>query len=278
MERPIWAGVRAIVLAVTALFLLPLQAQAERDWEFSVGGFGGKAFNSNESVKFNFGQGSGATTGTAYGVNLNDSSAFGAKITAWYLPRQYKWQPQIGLELDYTKFTADLDPQTAGEGGTSLTPGMQVVSATFTTPQDISVNILAANLLFRYPIWATPELPQGRFYPYVGAGLGVQRAHLSVSAISYQETSYSPEVQGIFGLKIFIFRNFALFGEYKRTTGWNTFNYNGAGAPPGYSARFTVASNLVVGGIALHFQTVLTGKKDRFSAGSSLPVLRASCN
>jgi hypothetical protein len=90
---------------------------------------------------------------------LNDSSAFGAKITAWYLPRQYKWQPQIGLELDYTKFTADLDPQTAGAGGTSLTPGMQVVSVTFTTPQDISVNILAENLLFRYPIWATPELP-----------------------------------------------------------------------------------------------------------------------
>jgi hypothetical protein len=36
MERPTWAGVRAIFLAVTALFLLPLQAQAERNWEFSV--------------------------------------------------------------------------------------------------------------------------------------------------------------------------------------------------------------------------------------------------
>ncbi len=58
MERPTWAGVRAIVLAVTALFLLPLQAQAERDWEFSVGAFGGKAFHSNEDVKIQFwGQG-----------------------------------------------------------------------------------------------------------------------------------------------------------------------------------------------------------------------------
>jgi hypothetical protein len=103
MEQSTRAGVRAIVLAVTVLFVLPLQAQAERDWEFSVGGFGGKAFNSNEDVKFNFGQGSGFTTGTAHGVNLNDSSAFGAKITAWYLPRQYKWQPQIGLELDYKR-------------------------------------------------------------------------------------------------------------------------------------------------------------------------------
>ena len=51
MEQPTWAGVRAIVLAVMALFLLPLQAQAERDWEFSAGVFGGKAFHSNASMK-----------------------------------------------------------------------------------------------------------------------------------------------------------------------------------------------------------------------------------
>ena len=87
MEQPTWAGVRAIVLAVTALFLLPLQAQAERDWEFSVGAFGGKAFHSNEDAKFNAGAGTGFGPGTAYGVNLNDSPTFGAKITAWYLPR-----------------------------------------------------------------------------------------------------------------------------------------------------------------------------------------------
>jgi hypothetical protein len=253
MERLTWAGVRAIVLAVTALFLLPLQAQAERNWEFSVGAFGGKAFNSNEDVKINFGEGSGATTGTAHGVNLNDSLTFGAKVTAWYLPRQYNWQPQIGLELDYTKFTADLDPQTVGGTGTSLTPGMEIVAVTVNSHQDFSVNVLAANLLFRYPIWATPELPQGRFYPYIGVGIGVERAHTSVPIISHQETSYSPALQGMVGLKFFIFRNFALFGEWKRTTGWHTFTYDGAGAPPGYSERWTIASNLVVGGIAIHF-------------------------
>ena len=253
MEQPNWADMRAIVLAVTALFLLPLQAQAERNWEFSVGAFGGKAFNSNEDVKINFGEGSGFTTGTAHGVNLNDSPTFGAKITAWYLPRRYNWQPQIGLELDYTKFTADLDPQTAGASGTSLTPGFELVSVTFGFPQDISVNVLAANLLFRYPIWATPELPQGRFYPYIGAGVGVQRAHLSVPILSHQETSYSPAIQGMVGLKFFIFRNFALFGEWKRTTGWHTFTFDDAGFPPGFSEKFTIASNLVVGGIALHF-------------------------
>ncbi len=49
MEQPTWAGVRATVLAVTALLLLPLQAQAERDWEFSVGVFGGKAYHSTKT-------------------------------------------------------------------------------------------------------------------------------------------------------------------------------------------------------------------------------------
>lgn len=199
-------------MAVTALLLLPLQAQAERNWEFSVGAFGGKAFNSNKDVKFNF-EGTGFTTGTANGVNLNDSPTFGAKITAWYLPRQYKWQPQIGLELDYTKFTADLDPQTAGASGPSLTPGFVLGSVAFTTPQDISVNVLEANLLFRYPIWGTPELPQDRFYPYIGAGLGVQRARLSVPILSHQETSYSPAIQGTVGLKFFIFRNLLSSGN-----------------------------------------------------------------
>ena len=49
------AAVRTIVLAVTVLFFLPLQAQAERNWEFSVGAFGGKAFHSNEGLKINTG-------------------------------------------------------------------------------------------------------------------------------------------------------------------------------------------------------------------------------
>ena len=118
-------------------------------------------------------------------------------------------------------------------------------------PQDFSVNVLAANLLFRYPIWATPEMPQGRWYPYVGAGLGVQRATLTVSG--FQETSYSPAVQGLVGLKFFLINNVAIFAEIKRTTGWNKFDFEGAGAPPGFFEKYTITSNHIVAGVALHF-------------------------
>ena len=119
------------------------------------------------------------------------------------------------------------------------------------TPIDFSVNVLAANLLFRYPIWATPEMPQGRWYPYVGAGLGAQRATLSTSG--FQETSYSPAVQGLIGAKFFLVKNLAIFAEIKRTTGWNKFEYEGAGAPPGYFEKYTISSNHLVVGVALHF-------------------------
>jgi hypothetical protein len=76
MEEPTWPSVRAIVLAVTALFLLPLQAQAERDWEFSVGAFGGKDFHSNEDMKINSGDNGNPVHGTVYGVTLNDPGTF----------------------------------------------------------------------------------------------------------------------------------------------------------------------------------------------------------
>jgi hypothetical protein len=253
-----WASVHAIVLAVTALLLVPLQAQAERDWEFSVSAFGGKALHSNESVKVSQGPviengiviGS-YSNGTANDVNLNDAPTFGGKLTAWHLPRQYKWQPQVGFELDWTRFTADLDPQTASATGTVSTPGFELGNITFVNHQDFSVNVLAANLLFRYPIGATPEMPQGRWYPYVGGGLGVQRAALTRAG--FEETSYSPAVQGLVGVKFFLIRNLAIFGEVKRTTGWNKFDFEGAGAPPGYFEKYTISSNHFVAGVALHF-------------------------
>ncbi len=69
MAQLTWAGGRAIILAVTALFLLPLQAQAERDWEFSVGAFGGEAFHSNEDLKINSGDHGGSPFMERYTVS-----------------------------------------------------------------------------------------------------------------------------------------------------------------------------------------------------------------
>ena len=126
-----WAGVQAIVLAITALFLLPLQAQAERNWEFSVGWFGGEAFHSNQDMKINSGDNGDPFHGTVHGVTLNDSGTFRGKLTAWYLPRKYNWQPQVGFKLDFTRFTADLHPQLRGADGTVTTPAFSLDQSVF---------------------------------------------------------------------------------------------------------------------------------------------------
>jgi hypothetical protein len=252
MEQPTWAGVRAIVLAVTALFLLPLQAQAERDWEFSVGAFGGKAFHSNEDLKLNMGNISDPWHGTVHGVTLNDSGTFGGKLTAWYLPKKYNWQPQVGLELDFTRFTADRHPQLRGADGTVSTPGFQLGAVDIGFVSDLSVNTLAANLLFRYPVWSTPDLPQGRIAPYVGFGGGVQRAVLSLQVVPYREVDYAPAGQVLVGMKFFIMRNLAVFGEYKRIWSSHDFTYSGV-FPPGFEEKWSVVTNILAGGVSLHF-------------------------
>ena len=252
MAQLTWAGGRAIILAVTALFLLPLQAQAERDWEFSVGAFGGGAFHSNEDLKINYGDPGFPVHGTVHGVTLNDSGTFGGKLTAWYLPRKYNWQPQVGFELDFTRFTADMDPQLRGADGTFPTPGFQLGSVQFNDVRDLSVNTLAANLMFRYPIWSTPDLPQGRIAPYVGIGVGAQRAVLSLQAVPYREVDYAPAGQLLVGMKFFVMKNLAIFGEYKRIWSSHDFTYSGV-QPPGYEETWSVVTNILAGGVSIHF-------------------------
>lgn len=253
MEQPTWAGVRVIVLAVTALFLLPLQAQAERNWEFSVGAFGGKAFHSDQNMDFNLGNyGGPAGHGTVHGVTLNDSGTFGGKLTAWYLPRKYNWQPQVGLELDFTRFTADRHPQLRGAEGTIAIPGMEIVGFNLDWVQDLSVNTLAANLLFRYPIWSTPDLPGGRIAPYVGIGVGAQRAVMSLQIVPYREVSYAPAGQVLVGMKFYVMKNLAVFGEYKRI--WSSHDFvDPAFFVPGFEEKYSIGTNVLAGGVSLHF-------------------------
>jgi hypothetical protein len=236
------------------LFLLPLQAQAERDWEFSVGGFGGEAYHSNEDIKINSGDTAVPFNGTVHGVQLNDSGTFGGKLTAWYLPGKYNWQPQVGVELDFTRFTADLHPQTQGMDGRVAIPGFQLGSYTFGFVRDVSVNTLAANLLFRYPIWSTQDLPQGRIAPYVGIGVGVQRAVLSLQVVPYREVVYAPAGQVLVGMNFFVTKYLAVFGEFKRIWSSHDFTYSGSGIkPPGYMETWSLATNIVAGGVAVDF-------------------------
>lgn len=229
-------------------------AAAERNWEFSIGGYGGWAFHGDTTFQvnqlINVSMGGIVEPVDAKGTNLRfeDSGTFGAKLTAWHLPKKYSWQPQIGFEIDWTRFTADVpDGQILPAFGTFQTTGTPVGIIGPLTRREFAVNNMSFNLLFRYPIWATEDLPQGRWYPYIGIGGGAQRARLSRQG--YEETSTSPSIQALGGVKFFVVKYLAVFGEAKWTQGWHTFKYE----TDFYWERYSISTIHLVGGVALHF-------------------------
>jgi len=83
-------------LAITCLLVAATPAAAERNWEFSLGGYGGWAFHGDTTFQAN--QLINVSTGLVEpvdgkGTNLRfeDAGIFGAKLTAWHLPRKYNW-------------------------------------------------------------------------------------------------------------------------------------------------------------------------------------------
>lgn len=248
MRRALLKGLAAACLLVSAT-----PADAERNWEFSIGGYGGWAFHGDTTLQFN--QGTNLSTlqvepvdAKATNVRFEDNTTFGAKLTAWHLPRKYSWQPQIGLEIDWTRFTADIPVGQVVPGfGTFLSTGTPIGFVVLGVAPEFAVDNMAINLLFRYPVWATEGMPQGRWYPYVGIGGGAQRARLSRQG--YEETSYSPSVQALTGLKFFVIKHLAVFGEAKWTQGWHTFKYE----TDSYWERYSISTIHLVGGVAVHF-------------------------
>jgi hypothetical protein len=149
----------------------------EGDWELSIAGPAGKAFHSNSDRKIESEDISNPFHCTLTGVNLNDSGVWRAKVSACSLPRQNNWQPQVGLELNFSRFTADMYSQTPGATGTVGTPGFQFAAMTVLSGRDVSVYNLTANLMFRCPLWATPELRRGRHWRATSRS-GDRRVHV----------------------------------------------------------------------------------------------------
>jgi hypothetical protein len=248
MRQTLWCGLLAL-----CFWTVTTPAAAERNWEFSIGGFGGWAFHGDTTFQNN--QLLNLSTGIvepvdAKGTNLRfeDAGTFGAKLSAWHLPRKYNWQPQIGLEIDWTRFTADVPGgQVIPASGTFQSTGTPVGFIVFNVTPEFAVDNMALNLLFRYPIWATEDMPQGRWYPYIGIGGGAQRARLS--RLGFEETSTSPSIQALGGIKFFVIKYLAVFGEAKWTQGWHTFKYE----TDFYWERYSISTIHLVGGVALHF-------------------------
>ncbi|MGE0470700.1 MAG: hypothetical protein AB7L09_15310 [Nitrospira sp.] len=173
-------------LAVSCMLISTVPAAAERSWELSIGGYGGWAFHGDTTFQAN--QLINVSTGfvepvDGKGTNLRfeDAGTLGAKLSAWHLPRKYRWQPQIGLEIDWTRFIADVPGGQVIPGfGTFLTSGTPLGLIGPISRREFAVDNIAFNLLFGIrsgpqticrrvggiPMSVSEEVPNGLAYLY----------------------------------------------------------------------------------------------------------------
>lgn len=237
-----------IILLCTTLLLLhwshPSLGLAQDTWSFSLSGFGGRTIIGSTNLDIRDST-APAIDGELENALLNNSLSFGGKATAWWVTPS-KRLPDVGFEVDITSFEMTLPAQQVNGLGTSNGfPAFLFVS--FLAPIDFQSQTFALNFVGRYPIGITGDLPNGRWYPYVGIGGGVSRTKASFAGES--TTDLAPLLQGVIGVNLFLTKHVSLFTEYKRTHASHTFGFSSIQT----NVDLTLSVNHLVAGVGVHF-------------------------
>lgn len=201
--------------------------------------FGGIAmpFNTDRRVDDNTLNNHFTVLDAAYG----NSKTLGGKIGMWFPGTRRFSAVDLGVELDVTNYQPDIQAGTRRATGT--VNGVPVTgTSTRAAKTDVNSTILAVNGLVRLPMYVSPEFPHGRFYPYIGGGIGMQNS-------SYDSDGRAPHdlaLQGLAGVQILLTRRVALFAEYKFTHAQQTFTFGSQDQ----TINFNVSH--VVAGLAVH--------------------------
>lgn len=231
----------AVACATTCLMLASGgDSSADDLYDLSMSGFAGFAIPLPTTV--NQTNATQNTNFTAQDVKLDSSGSYGMKLTAWTTALRPKNGFDLGIELDHTRFSADSLAQTVSASG--ISQGVPVRSA-FVNKNEVAARIIAVNALFRIPYGVTEALPHGRWYPYAGVGGGVQHATMTLSDGS-EDSNSALVVQGLAGVKIFIVRHVAIFGEYKFTYADHSFVFDS-------TRNEIIQAHHMTFGVALHF-------------------------
>jgi hypothetical protein len=207
------------IVSVTLLLLCVVgssesaQAQEEvrvRPVDVYISGLGGYSFPFKTDMAFG--------SLEVRDVKLENVASIGGKVGMWMTAPRKTLGIDLGAEIDATRFRPN---HTGGQVlSSNLGPGILV-------PLDLDATYVGLNVLARLPIGVTPELPNGRWFPYIGLGGGVQRLSLEFSGLKGIDTA--PAFQGLGGVKVFVIRHLAVFAEGKFIHASHTFGVQGGG-------------------------------------------------
>lgn len=175
----------------------------------------------------------GVPAGTKFSdLDLQNSILFGAK--AGYFSRSVRW---FGVEAEVFYTTPNVKQQNVtvtGPGGSVTVPGV--------AGEHFRVLTLApANLVFRYPA--------KRLQPYVAVGPGIFFARLKDAQTGESQSSTRLGLNTQVGLRYFLAKHVALFGEWKYN--YARFKFDETTNLDGFKATYT--ANIFAFGISYHF-------------------------
>lgn len=248
----------AALLILGCLLVAPGLAAAESYFA----GYAGLAITPDNDLDIFQDVGGATLDGTLKGVEFDRSPVFGIKL-GYFFPRR-TLGGHFGFEWEVYHFRPDIDDQSIDFSGTVL--GAPVTGTFALGEADISVIAAGLNVLYRIPLVRSRRFPRGLLQPYVGVGAGAFIARFETESSNLDEsqdiddTDLQPGVQALAGVKLFLTRNVALFGEYKFLyTGEFEFKLRASGTILGTPAAetTTLRSNLTGhhfnAGVALHF-------------------------
>jgi opacity protein-like surface antigen len=254
---------RAVVLMCGLMLGAASPAQAE----LYLAIFGGTAFSESKTTKTQLELTSplGTTTlldGTFSEVDFHDSVLLGGKV-GYYLTHPVLGG-HFGSELEFYYTEPAASRQTVEFEGTAS--GLPTTTQLSIQGVDFTVFTVALNLLYRLPLLTSSDHPNGRLQPYIGAGAGafIATMHTRTSPFDsnkrINDTDVRPGVQALAGLKFFVFRNVALFAEYRFVqTQEFTFEFKAEGTVGGIpmteraTDRADLTQHHAAFGIAVHW-------------------------
>ena len=184
---------------------------------------------------------------TVLDQDFGSSKSLGGKVGVWFPGLRRSTGLDFGVELDVTNYQPDVKAGRFQANGT-LNGTPVVATASRSSNMDVNATIVATNLLFRLPLYVSAEFPQGRLYPYLGGGPGVQKSSFG----SNGKSDYDLALQAVAGMHVFLAKRVSLFAEYKFTHATQTFGFTSStGATQ--DERYTFNVSHVVGGLAVHF-------------------------
>jgi len=199
-----------VVAAVLASVVLGARP-ASAEWFADL--YAGTSFTQKSDLKLND---QGIGPGTYENVEFDRSLAWGGRAG-----RYFDSVPFLGVGLDFFRFYPYLGPQSVQLRG-CFYPGGCGSGRGGTGSFDVETTAVSVDLMLRVPLLKTDDAPQGRVQPYLVAGppvfmTTITPRHTRNFRNHDSDTDFSFGYKLAGGVAVQVYKNLALFGEYRFT-------------------------------------------------------------